>query len=357
MAADTQEDGGVQWPDGATVKRQYCDGSGAGGVTGWALRDANGDLVSVASRTRLDPSHWRVVEERPVEHLTHGAMSGANAFELMLADLNGAANPVDPMLVWVGASCTRQDLIDELATRGLYPRRVWEVRDIPHTFPRDFELPSEAAALAVLIDKHHFRVHLSDAFPGFQDDGEVNGADLVAWMARRLDLFRLAFGDDLHDSLCARFPGFRHGKEVNGAELVDWVSEHAEVMLPSKDGEVESSDIAALTLADMGDSPARRDDAGGARRGYVQDARLFMTELLGSVETLTGIAETHKVRTLADLMYLQNAILNGSFIDHYPGESAVSDVVAALPSADRWMKYVVLQEPQEADLGPPQQHR
>ena len=69
-------------------------------------------------------------------------------------------------------------------------------------------------------------------------------------------------------------------------------------------------------------------------------ARLFMTELLESVETLTGIAEVHGPRTLADLMYLQAAILEGGFIDHYPEESAVAEIVAALPSGERWTTFI-----------------
>ena len=45
-------------------------------------------------------------------------------------------------------------------------------------------------------------------------------------------------------------------------------------------------------------------------------------------------------RTLADLMYLQNAILGGGFIDHYPDESSVLDIASALPSGDIWAQYI-----------------
>jgi len=80
----------------------------------------------------------------------------------------------------------------------------------------------------------------------------------------------------------------------------------------------------------------------------------FMRELLDSVETLSGIVDAHGARTLADLMYLQNAIMNGTFIDHYPGESAVSEVVKALPSGARWLEYVAVQRPEAepTDLSP-----
>jgi len=68
----------------------------------------------------------------------------------------------------------------------------------------------------------------------------------------------------------------------------------------------------------------------------------FMHELLDSVETLTGVAESHGARTLADLMYLQQAIMKGGFIDHCPGESQVLEIVRALPSGPDWEKFVVV---------------
>lgn len=66
----------------------------------------------------------------------------------------------------------------------------------------------------------------------------------------------------------------------------------------------------------------------------------FMQELLDTVETLTGIAEEHGPRTLADLMYLQLAILEGGFIDHYPDESKVLDITRGLPSGEQWAKFI-----------------
>ena len=69
-------------------------------------------------------------------------------------------------------------------------------------------------------------------------------------------------------------------------------------------------------------------------------AGLFMQELLDSVASLSSIAEEHGARTLADLMYLQNAILNGGFIDHYPGESKVMEIASGLPSGERWSKFI-----------------
>lgn len=69
-------------------------------------------------------------------------------------------------------------------------------------------------------------------------------------------------------------------------------------------------------------------------------AAMFFQELLDSSETLTGIAVEHGSRTLADLMYLQNAILGGGFIDHYPDESKVLEIASALPSGEQWSKFI-----------------
>ena len=71
-----------------------------------------------------------------------------------------------------------------------------------------------------------------------------------------------------------------------------------------------------------------------------QAADLFFQELLNSVETLTGIAETHGARTLADLMFLQNVILSGGFIERCPEDSNVLEIASALPSGKRWSKFI-----------------
>ena len=80
-------------------------------------------------------------------------------------------------------------------------------------------------------------------------------------------------------------------------------------------------------------------------------ADLFFQELLDSVETLTGIADEHGPRTLADLMYLQHAILKNGFIDHYPGESKVLEIARALPSGERWTKFIKVEFLAEIEKG------
>ena len=67
----------------------------------------------------------------------------------------------------------------------------------------------------------------------------------------------------------------------------------------------------------------------------------FMTELLDGHETLTGIGEHQGMHTLADCMYLLNAIQKGTSISvEYPTESQVVGVVKSLPSGALWMTYV-----------------
>lgn len=78
-------------------------------------------------------------------------------------------------------------------------------------------------------------------------------------------------------------------------------------------------------------------------------AMLFFKELMENFETLAGIAEQHGARTLADLMYLQNAILDGSFIELYPDESAVRKIVDELPSAALWRQFIQMTENEGED--------
>lgn len=68
-------------------------------------------------------------------------------------------------------------------------------------------------------------------------------------------------------------------------------------------------------------------------------ASAFFEELLDSVETLGGIARGYGDTTLCDLMYLQNAILSGTSIDHQDG-SHVLDAVSSLPNSDLWLPFV-----------------
>jgi hypothetical protein len=69
-------------------------------------------------------------------------------------------------------------------------------------------------------------------------------------------------------------------------------------------------------------------------------AKQFHTELLGAVETLTGIGEQHGPLALAHIIYLQMAILNGTSIELSPDEAEAFAVVRGLPSGDRWWKHV-----------------
>lgn len=108
---------------------------------------------------------------------------------------------------------------------------------------------------------------------------------------------------------------------------------------------LQTNGVERTSLAGQKRGSAVKENAESVSRpAFVEAARLFMTELQDSVETLTGIGEQFGSRTLVDVMLLQNAILNGTVIDHYPTDSSVSEVVKPLPSAERWMKYICVQE-------------
>lgn len=76
-------------------------------------------------------------------------------------------------------------------------------------------------------------------------------------------------------------------------------------------------------------------------------ATQFMQELLDSVESLSEVAELHGAQTLAELLYLQQAILTEGFIDVCPEASDVSELVRNLPSGKLWVTF--LRSPQVHD--------
>ncbi len=75
--------------------------------------------------------------------------------------------------------------------------------------------------------------------------------------------------------------------------------------------------------------------AGGAAA-----AQAFFVELLDAVETLGAVADQHGVSTLAQLMYLQSAVLKGTQIEVYPNEAERLGFLKELPSGERWWKHV-----------------
>ena len=73
----------------------------------------------------------------------------------------------------------------------------------------------------------------------------------------------------------------------------------------------------------------------------IREASLFMQELLDSVETLSGIADEHGSRTLADLFYLHSAILERGHIELIEGDnSKVMDIAKSLPSGSYWANFI-----------------
>ena len=70
-------------------------------------------------------------------------------------------------------------------------------------------------------------------------------------------------------------------------------------------------------------------------------AKRFHNELLDSIGSLAEIAELHGPKTLAFIVYLQEAILDGSFIEVFPDDNpAILGVLEELPSHDQWIRFV-----------------
>jgi hypothetical protein len=65
----------------------------------------------------------------------------------------------------------------------------------------------------------------------------------------------------------------------------------------------------------------------------------FFSEVIGAVETLSEIADSHGSETMADLMYLQMSILKGEKFSYFPEASQIFQFVNSLPSGEEWLKF------------------
>jgi hypothetical protein len=74
------------------------------------------------------------------------------------------------------------------------------------------------------------------------------------------------------------------------------------------------------------------------------DAKQFHAELLDAVESLTGVAEQHGALALANVVYLQTAILKRGVIELTREEADAFSFVRELPSGGRWWQSVKLIE-------------
>lgn len=71
----------------------------------------------------------------------------------------------------------------------------------------------------------------------------------------------------------------------------------------------------------------------------------LMQELLACFGCLATVVLTYGPATLIDLMYLQGAVMRGTFIDHYAGQSDLLGCLTDLPSSSTWLTYVDVIEP------------
>lgn len=72
----------------------------------------------------------------------------------------------------------------------------------------------------------------------------------------------------------------------------------------------------------------------------------FMQELLTCCGCLATVVHTYGPATLIDLMYLQGAIMKGTFIEHEKGLSNLPECLGELPSSSTWLTYVDVVEPE-----------
>lgn len=133
-------------------------------------------------------------------------------------------------------------------------------------------------------------------------------------------------------------------------ELTEWEWAAQSVLLVEpvdNDGEVIRE--GSTWLDGESGEPLINEQTRDERKSLAAQAAIdFYEEVLGATETICGIAATDGEETLSDVFYLQAAILKEGCIEHLvPGKSRIQEFVTALPSADRWLKYLqqVLADP------------
>ncbi|MDR5826100.1 hypothetical protein [Caballeronia sp. LZ043] len=70
------------------------------------------------------------------------------------------------------------------------------------------------------------------------------------------------------------------------------------------------------------------------------DAKQFHAELIDSVDALSDIAEQYGALALANVVYLQAAVLKGGFIELSREQAETFAFVRELPSGSRWWRHV-----------------
>ncbi len=68
-------------------------------------------------------------------------------------------------------------------------------------------------------------------------------------------------------------------------------------------------------------------------------AQDFFLMVLSTFDSLGDITAQYGCETLADIMYLQNAIADDAYIDYF-GQSKIIEAVKKLPYADLWLSYI-----------------
>ena len=146
-----------------------------------------------------------------------------------------------------------------------------------------------------------------------------------------------------HDLLDNPHPagGCGNGMQV---ECIEWAEAPLDYALVDPLTNEKEVDYDKAVWLDRDGKPLVDGKTGEERKATGYDkACLFMKELLDSVETLTGIADEHGARTLADLFYLHSAIMEGGFVDCCQHESKVLEIAGALPSCAQWLEFIKIE--------------
>lgn len=111
-------------------------------------------------------------------------------------------------------------------------------------------------------------------------------------------------------------------------------------------GEIAST-LQAFADTERG-GPLLDDEAVREQIDCARVARKLSDELFDTFDSLNQLGEEYGQATLVDLIYLQQAVLTGSFIDALgDSDSKICEVINQLPSAEQWNAFIRYEMPQQ----------
>jgi hypothetical protein len=165
-------------------------------------------------------------------------------------------------------------------------------------------------------------------------DGSISRRDALSRSRinafRSLSLLFVVAGfapDRFHTTLFWRIPTMSYSRSDFADDVINCLIDVGALdaaSIPENDPRAEASlALAAITALQRGSLAAR-----------------FANEVLNAVESLSAVAEQRGVHSLADLFYLQTAILEGTYVQLDALSTPIFELVRTLPSVSEWRRHI-----------------